>query len=120
MKTCDLLKSISNPVRAQILLAIGNDEACVCHLEAQLGLRQAYISQHLMILRRKKIINSRRAGKYIFYRLAKPDVLSVIYAAGSAVGVPKRSFVVNKHTHCECPNCGSGETENQEPIEQTA
>lgn len=108
-KTCDLLKSIANPVRAQILLAIGSGEACVCHLEALLGLRQAAISQQLMILRRKKIINSRREGKYIFYQLAKPEVLEIIRAAGTAVGVSMSSLIIPNQYNCECPHCGTDE-----------
>ena len=55
-KISDLLTSISSPARVQILLAIGTGEVCVCHLESLLGLRQAYISQQLMTLRKKKII----------------------------------------------------------------
>lgn len=118
-KTCDLLKTISNPVRAKILLAIGNGEACVCHLEALLGFRQAYISQHLMILRRKKIIRSRREGKFVFYRLAKPEVLDIIRAAGAAVDAPKESLTVHGHNSCECPNCRIDEAEKQESVVQT-
>lgn len=108
-KIGDLLKSISNPVRAQILLAIGTGEACVCHLESLLGLRQAYISQQLMILRKKKIITSRREGKYIFYRLVKPKVLEIIQAAGDIVGVPRNSLVIQDHSNCECPKCSINE-----------
>jgi DNA-binding transcriptional ArsR family regulator len=110
-KTCDLLKSIANPVRAQILLAIGGGEACVCHLEALLGLRQAAISQQLMILRRKKIIKSRREGKYVFYRLAKPEVLEIIQAAGAAVGVSTNSLMIPNSNQCECPHCEIDELE---------
>ncbi len=108
-KTCDLLKSIANPVRAQILLAIGDGEACVCHLEALLGLRQAAISQQLMILRRKKIIKSRREGKYVFYRLAKPKVLEIIRAAGAVVDVSTNSLIMPNPSKCECPHCGTDE-----------
>jgi len=118
-----LLKSLSNPVRAQILLAIGTGEACVCHLEALLGLRQAYISQQLMLLRRKKIIASRRDGKYIFYRLAKPEVLDIIRAAGKIMGVPRGSLVIRDHSHCECPKCGINEavvSTNQQALEQSS
>lgn len=46
-----LLQTIGQTARLQILLAIGEGEACVCHLEAALGWRQAYLSQHLMALR---------------------------------------------------------------------
>ena len=46
-----LMQSIDQPARLQILLAIGEGETCVCHLEATFGWRQAYLSQHLMALR---------------------------------------------------------------------
>ena len=104
-KIGDLLTSIGNPVRVQILLAIGTGEACVCHLESLLDLRQAYISQQLMILRKKKIIASRREGKYIFYRLVKPEVLEIVRAAGEILDVPKNALVIKDHSNCECPKC---------------
>ena len=104
-KIGDLLASIGNPVRVQILLAIGTGEACVCHLESLLELRQAYISQQLMTLRKKKIITSRREGKYIYYRLVNPKILNVIQATGEIVGLPKDSLNIQEHTNCECPKC---------------
>jgi len=104
-KISDLLASIGNPVRVQILLAIGTGEACVCHLESLLELRQAYISQQLMTLRKRKIIASRREGKYIYYRLVNPEVLSVIQSAGELVGIPKDSLEIQEHSSCECPRC---------------
>ena len=122
-KIADLMKSISNPVRTQILLVIGTGEACVCHLEALLGLRQAYISQQLMILRKKKIIKARREGKYIFYRLIKPEVLEIIQAAAESVGVPRHSLIIHDHSKCECPKCGNKEavtSTNQQVFERTS
>jgi ArsR family transcriptional regulator len=106
----DLLTSINNPVRVQILLAIGTGEACVCHLEALLGLRQAYISQHLMALRQKEIITARRDGKYIFYRLIEPGVLDIIRTAGRLAGIAEDALVIQDHSNCECPKCTSSPT----------
>jgi DNA-binding transcriptional ArsR family regulator len=117
-KVADLLASIGNPVRIQILLAIGSGEACVCHLESLLELRQAYISQQLMLLRKKKIITSRREGKYIFYRLVKPEILEVIRAAGDIVGVPKDTLVIQNHSNCECPKCTSTPEQAEQLPEQ--
>ena len=104
-KIGELLNSIGNPVRIQILLAIGAGEACVCHLETLLELRQAYISQHLMALRNKKIITSRREGKYIYYRLINPKVLEIIKAAGEIMGVSEDGLVIQDHSYCMCPTC---------------
>lgn len=109
-KISDLLTSIGKPTRLQILLAIGTGEACVCHLESLLELRQAYISQQLMTLRKKKIITSRREGKYIYYRLVNPEVLEIIRATGEIMGIPKDSFVIQDHSNCECPKCSVEET----------
>ena len=106
-KVSDLLASIGNPVRIQILLAIGTGEACVCHLESMLKLRQAYISQQLMLLRKQKIITSRREGKYIFYQLVKPEILELVRSAGEIVGVPKDTHDIQDHSSCECPKCAS-------------
>jgi ArsR family transcriptional regulator len=90
----------------EILQAIGAGEACVCHLEAALGYRQAYISQQLMSLREVGLLDSRRDGKYIFYHLAKPEILELFQNAAKIAGVdlvkldPSR-----KEKQCGCPHC---------------
>jgi DNA-binding transcriptional ArsR family regulator len=104
-KISELLASISNPIRIQILLAIGTGEACVCHLESLLGLRQAYISQQLMTLREKKIIVSRRDGKYIFYSLVDPEVLEIVRSAARMAGISEEALLIQSHANCECPKC---------------
>lgn len=58
----DLLQTIGQASRLQILLAIGEGEICVCHLESMLGLRQATLSQHLMALREAGIVTDRSDG----------------------------------------------------------
>ena len=109
VKIGNLLASIGNPVRVQIMLAIGNGEACVCHLESLLELRQAYISQQLMTLRKKKIITSRREGKYIYYRLVDPEVLEIFKTAAAITGVPAIALAVQDHSNCMCPKCNTQE-----------
>jgi ArsR family transcriptional regulator len=104
-KISAVLESVSTPARVKILLAIGIGEACVCHLEALLGFRQAYISQQLMSLRESGIISARREGKYIYYRLEKPEALELIRMAARLTGLPDNALVVTEHTACECPRC---------------
>jgi ArsR family transcriptional regulator len=98
-----LLQTIGQPARLQILLAIGEDETCVCHLESILGWRQAYLSQHLMALREAGIVSDRREGRYIHYRLSNPSLLTIIHqvAAIQAVELPRLS----PSPDCNCPNC---------------
>ena len=99
---------IGHPVRIQILLVIGQSEACVCHLEAYLGLRQAAMSQHLMALRKAGLLTTRREGRNIFYRLAQTDILDLVRHTGSLLGYSSHdmdnlSFL--PQTSCPCPNC---------------
>lgn len=72
---------LGQPARLLIVLAIGEERACVCHLEAALGLRQAYISQQLMQLRAAGLVETERVGRHIFYRLADPRWLGLIRQA---------------------------------------
>jgi ArsR family transcriptional regulator len=103
------LTSIASPQRIAILLAIGNGEACVCHLEAALGWRQAYISQHLMALRKADILQDRREGRYVYYRLKNASYLDLITASASLSGLSAEivSAIINTQTYpsCECPHC---------------
>lgn len=119
IKISRLLEAISKPARLQILLAIGAGEACVCHLETLLGMRQAYISQHLMAMRKARILSARRSGRYIFYRLRNPELLSFIRQAGQLAGVPGDQLDALIHPdplpHCECPKCAA--VELMHPVE---
>ena len=103
------LAAIASPPRIAILLAIGTGEACVCHLEAALGWRQAYISQHLMALRKADILSDRRDGRYVYYRMKNTSLLDLIKTAAQLSGLRAEtlSALINTRTYpaCECPHC---------------
>src|SRR5512134_635704 len=86
-KIAEPLQAIASAQRIAILLAIGTGEACVCHLEAALGWRQAYISQHLMALRKAEILRDRRDGRFVYYRLANPTMIDLVLAAARLNGI---------------------------------
>ena len=103
-----ILQAIDQPARLEILQVIGSGEACVCHLEAALGQRQAYISQHLMALRDAGIITSRRSGRYVFYRLKDERILDLIRLAGSLAGIPPTAPAAPQAGQdCPCPHCSN-------------
>ena len=108
-KIASPLSVISSPQRIAILLAIGKGEACVCHLETALGLRQAYISQHLMALRKADILQDRREGRYVFYKIKNASLLDLITASASLSGLSAEavSSLINTQVYpsCECPQC---------------
>jgi len=103
------LSAIASPQRVAILLAIGNGEACVCHLESALAWRQAYISQHLMALRKAGILQDRREGRYVYYKLKNPALLDLLVNSASINGLAPEAVAVHIRTQsypaCECPQC---------------
>lgn len=102
----ELLTTVAAPARLEILLVIGAGEACVCHLEARLGYRQAYISQHLMALRQAGLLDARRDGKFIFYSLARRELLNLLEQAAQLSGVNLPVVeIIHPEAQCTCPNC---------------
>ena len=103
------MEAIASAQRIAILLAIGQGEACVCHLESALGWRQAYISQHLMALRKADILQDRREGRYVYYRLKNTSYLDLITASAEVCGLSAEAVFVLMNTQtyasCECPHC---------------
>jgi DNA-binding transcriptional ArsR family regulator len=114
-----LLQAISAPARLEILLAIGRGEACVCHLEAVLGYRQAYISQHLMALKDAGVIAARRDGRYKYYRLQNQELFELMSIAGKLCGIRQgeleRALTPVMVGDCACPHCT---TSNPIPLMQ--
>ncbi len=108
-KISEVLQVISPAARIAILLTIGRGEACVCHLEAILGWRQAYISQHLMSLRKAEILQDRREGRYVYYRLRDEAILALVRDAAVLGGLDPQSIDAltnpNPGPDCECPHC---------------
>lgn len=102
-KTSDLFQTIGPGPRLAILLAVGDEEPCVCHLEATLGWRQAYLSQHLMALRKMGILISSKEGRNRHYRLRDPRLLNLIRQTADLQGESLPELAPSPD--CCCPNC---------------
>lgn len=64
--------ALADKTRLRILNLIGDDEVCVCFFTEALQEPQPKISRHLAYLRRAGIVETRREGKWIFYRIVQP------------------------------------------------
>ncbi|OHD55787.1 MAG: hypothetical protein A2Y33_14210 [Spirochaetes bacterium GWF1_51_8] len=71
----DFCKFMGNPKRIEILFTLNTGEKCVEELAETMEINLPNLSQHLSIMRNKGIIESRRAGKYIYYRLSNTRIL---------------------------------------------
>jgi DNA-binding transcriptional ArsR family regulator len=75
---CVLLKAMSNEWRLIILCQLSEGEKTVSELQDLLGLSQSALSQHLAILRREKIVSSRKHAQSVSYSLAGEEATMVM------------------------------------------
>ncbi|SMC23158.1 transcriptional regulator, ArsR family [Andreprevotia lacus DSM 23236] len=73
-----LMKVLANPDRLLLLCQLVDGELCVSDFEARTGITQPTLSQQLGVLRNEGLVETRRDGKRIFYRLASDNVLRVL------------------------------------------
>jgi DNA-binding transcriptional ArsR family regulator len=73
-----LLKAMSNPARLMVLCQLAEGEKSVGELEGAVDLSQSGLSQHLALLRRERIVVTRRSGQTIFYSLASEEAAAVM------------------------------------------
>ena len=76
--------ALADPTRLRILSLLSEDEICVCHIHASLDVPQPTASRHLAYLRKSGLVEARRDGIWMHYRLAKienPVVAAVVKAA---------------------------------------
>ena len=65
-----MLKALGDETRVRIVALLSHGELCVCHLEEALGLQQSTTSRQLAVLRAAAIVEPRRKGSWVYYRLA--------------------------------------------------
>ena len=74
----ELFRVFGDSTRIRILYALHASELCVCDIASLLGMTVSAISHQLRILRTEKLVDSRREGKTVFYRLADDHVHTVL------------------------------------------
>src|SRR5947199_10541729 len=73
-------KALSSPHRLEILELLGQGERTVDSLATEIGLSLANASQHLQALRQAALVDSRKDGLFVFYRLADPAICDLCTA----------------------------------------
>ncbi len=79
-----LLKAISNPHRLMIVCALAEGELAVRELNRRIDIGQSALSQHLAVLRRQRIVSTRREAQTIYYAVVPgvaADIVQQLYTA---------------------------------------
>lgn len=74
-----IFATLADPTRARLLHALAlADELCVCDLALLVGLSQSAVSHQLRLLRDRRVVARRKAGRIVYYRLADDHVRHVL------------------------------------------
>jgi len=88
----DLLRTLAHPIRLMLVCTLVKGEYSVSELEEKLDIHQPSLSQQLSVLREAEIVETRRDGKQIYYRLTEEKaakLVGALYAIFCAEGEVK-------------------------------
>ena len=73
-----VIKCLGHPVRLRLLEAMENGEKTVSELQEYSGATQAAVSQQLATLKSRAVVDSRREGTFVYYRITEPKVKHIL------------------------------------------
>ncbi|MGB5261668.1 MAG: metalloregulator ArsR/SmtB family transcription factor [Gammaproteobacteria bacterium] len=107
INTETLFRMLADPTRLRIIMLLtAGEELCVCELTHALALSQPKISRHLALLRESGLLQSRRAGQWMYYRInpALPDWARVVLQHTLAGNRKTPPFVEDQRVLADMPN----------------
>lgn len=77
-RMADFFKAFSDKTRISILLALSNQEMCVCDIAELLSMTQSAISHQLRFLKQSRLVKNRKDGKTVYYSLADKHIENIL------------------------------------------
>jgi len=88
----DITKAMADGNRLRALMALAGGELCVCQIIEMLGLAPSTVSKHLSILHQAGLVEARKDGRWMYYRLVSRDGSK---AAREAIAWLRRNLAVS-------------------------
>jgi ArsR family transcriptional regulator len=112
-------QALAHPIRLQIIELLRDEGAYVMHLTNALNRRQAYLSQHLAVLREAGLVVCERRGMTVIYRVSDPGVFELLEhlrrlapalegvrsKVGERVSFSPGGLSLRTMRGCRCPRC---------------
>jgi ArsR family transcriptional regulator len=105
-----VLRALADPTRLRILGLLTGGEVCVCDIHSALDVPQPTASRHLAYLRKSGLVDTRKEGLWVHYRLAELDdvvlralVASVTHCVGHAQTIARDRKRLERATGCCAP-----------------
>ncbi len=73
-RAANVIKCLGHPLRLRLLEGLENGEMTVSDLQEYSGATQAAVSQQLATLKSRRVVDSRRDGAHVYYRITEPKV----------------------------------------------
>lgn len=77
----NITKALADATRIRVLLALRPGELCACQITELFGLAPSTMSKHLYLLRQAGLVDSRKEGRWIYYRLPGPEAPTSVQQA---------------------------------------
>jgi DNA-binding transcriptional ArsR family regulator len=90
-KAAEVLAALGSEHRLKIVELLRGGERCVCEITPEFKLDPSVVSRHLAVLEQAGVIVSRRAGRWIHYRIADRRVLRLLEEARRMAEAPERA-----------------------------
>lgn len=78
IRLSDFYKVFGDPTRLKILFALESRELCVCDLAQILQMTKSAVSHQLKILRQTELVNFKKLGRSVFYRLSDAHIQGIL------------------------------------------
>lgn len=77
----NITKALADEKRVRTLLALRKGELCVCQITELFGLAVSTVSKHLSILYQARLVETRKEGRWIYYRLPGKEASAAVRGA---------------------------------------
>ncbi|MFH1718337.1 MAG: metalloregulator ArsR/SmtB family transcription factor [Planctomycetota bacterium] len=100
----NIARALSDENRVRALMMLRDGELCVCQLIEMLGLAPSTVSKHMSILRQARLVQARKEGRWMYYRLPDKDapqcVLEAVQWVQNAIAKDKQIVADGKQAKC--------------------
>ena len=77
----ELFKALAHPARVRVLELLSEGERTVGELQPLVGLESSHLSQQLGVLRRARLVTTRKAGAAVYYSIRDPELVELLAVA---------------------------------------
>ena len=106
-RDADLFNALGHPSRLRMALALTGGETCVCKLQELVGSDMSTVSKHLAVLRAAGLLENRKQGLWVHYRLKPEGLQRLVACAGVLSSVATSGTASNCGESTPAPQVGT-------------